>query len=133
MTGYTWIYSETDMTGQNPANGETVNQIVSGKLVKENIRYANYDMARVNETYIGVADEIINGIYYLGGYAIPYNFTDGFPLRMGPDTWVNLQIDAMDINEPIPAQSCAPTDWPTGDYQGINFNFRFGDGSTHSI
>ncbi|MCC7201612.1 MAG: hypothetical protein IT393_02960, partial [Nitrospirae bacterium] len=53
---HNWIYSETDMAGQNPANGETVNQIVSGKLVKENIRYANSDMARINETYIGVAD-----------------------------------------------------------------------------
>lgn len=130
---HNWVYSENDLVGQNPNNGETINTVASGSLVKENIRYAGSDMARINETYIGVADEVINGTYYLGGYAIPYDFTDRFPIEVTPDTWLNLKIDAMSINEPIPAQSCVGTEWPTGAYQGINFYFRFGDGSTRTI
>ena len=107
--------------------------MVNGRLVKENVRYAGSDMAHVNETYIGVADEVINGTYYLGWYAIPYDFTDRFPMQVNSDTWLSLKIDAMSINEPIPAQSCALTEWSTGDYQGILLEFRFGDGSTCTV
>ena len=130
---HNWVYSETDLAGQNPNNGMTINNMSSGKLVKENIRYAGSDMARVNENYLGVADEVINGTYYLGGYAIPYDFTDRFPVQVNSDTWLSLKIDAMSINEPIPAQSCAVTEWPTGDYQGLSFEFRLGDGSTRKL
>lgn len=130
---HNWVYSENDLVDQNPNNGETINTVDSGRLVKKNIRYAGSDMIRINETYIGVADEINNGTYYLGGYAIPYDFTDRFPMEVTPNTWLNLKIDAMSINEPIPSQSCAGTEWPTGAYQGINFYFRFDDGSTRTI
>ncbi|MCC7201741.1 MAG: hypothetical protein IT393_03615 [Nitrospirae bacterium] len=130
---HNWVYSETDLAGQNPNNGVTINEIVNGRLVKENIRYAGSDMARLNEAYIGVADDFINGTYYLGGYAIPYDFTDRFPIEVTTDARLNLKIDAMSINEQIPAQSCAVTEWPTGDYQGIVFYFRFGNDSTRKM
>ena len=140
---HNWVYSETDLAGQNPNNGMTINNMSSGKLVKENIRYVGEDWARVNENYIGVADEVINGTYYLEGYAIPYDFTDRFPLQVTSDTRLSLKIDAMSINESIAAQSCTKIDsstgiykWidvPTGAYQGISFYFRFGDGSIRTI
>ncbi len=130
---HNWVYSETDLAGQNPNNGMSINNMSSGKLVKENVRYAGSDMARVNETYIGVADEVINGNYYLGGYAIHYDFTDRFPMQVNSTTWLSLKIDAMSINEPVPAQSCGVTEWPTGDYQGLSFEFRLGDGSTRKL
>ncbi len=140
---HNWVYSETDLAGQNPANGITVNSLVSGRLVKENIRYVGEDWARINETYIGVADEVINGFYYLAGYAIPYDFTDRFPMEVTFDTRFGLKIDAMSINESIPAQECTKIDpstgiykWidvPTGAYQGISLYFRFGDGSMRTV
>ncbi|MCC7202474.1 MAG: hypothetical protein IT393_07440 [Nitrospirae bacterium] len=130
---HNWVYSETDLAGQNPNNGMTINNMLSGKLVKENIRYAGEEWGRANETYIGVADEVSNGTYYHGGYAIPYDFTDRFPMQVNSDTWLSLKIDDMTINEPIPAQSCGMTEWPTGDYQGLSFEFRLGDGGTRKL
>jgi hypothetical protein len=128
-----WIYSETDLAGQNPNNGMTINQTDGGKLVKKNIRYAGSDGARVNETYIGAADEVIDGTFYLGGYAVPYDFTGPFPLRVFPETRLSLKIDAMEINEPVPMQSCDGVVWPAGAYQGISLEFVLGDQSIRRV
>lgn len=82
LTGnYAWSHTPA---GTQPANGETSNRI--GSLIKDNIRWAGYDTARVNESY-----------FLFKNAQSP----DG--LFISPNTRLQFKIDELSINAFPPA------------------------------
>lgn len=105
-----WAHTGITLLGQNPDNGATSNVIQDGYLIKENIRYAGYKSARVNESYVGY-DVIGN------------QFLDILPISITPETYIQFKIDEMGINEKTPASPGYTNDWQ---YLMLTFNEGLG-------
>jgi len=83
---YEWAHTEFNWNSYNPLNGLTVNTIEGDRLTKENIRYAGYQLARVNESFLG--------------HEVDGHFKGPFPLLITPNTYVMYKIDEMSVNPP---------------------------------
>ena len=105
-----WAHTGITLLGQNPDNGTTSNVIEEDCLIKENIRYAGYRSARVNESYVGYD-------------AIGNQFLDILPISITPETTVQFKIDEMSINQRTPAPPGYTNDWQ---YLMLTFNEGLG-------
>ena len=139
---HTWLYSDIDIIysalwgDPYPAGGQTLNEVIDGKLIKENIRYAGNKYYRRNETLIMDAITISGRPNCIGQdegklYCFPYDFGEEFPIPITKNSWVNVKIDEISAYQIPPSQICrdpfsgndfvAATAW-----QGIRMEFDNG-------
>lgn len=105
---HNWAHTDFNLFDQNLGNGSTSNVIEGDTLVKDNIRFAGHQTARVNESFLDYG--------YNNG-----QFRDILPILITPDTYLQFKIDAMSINE-IPA---APSGY-TSHWQALILHFSNG-------
>jgi len=102
---YPWDHTTAD---DNPDNGATINEVLNGVLIKDNIRFADADdqdeKARYNETSLNLMDAVN---------------PNGIPITSS--TYIEYKIDDMSIvNKP------EATPGYTSDYQVVNLFFNNG-------
>lgn len=128
---HTWLTTDIELLGQNsPNNGRAVSVVESGRLLKENIRYAGYKGARVNQTLIREVVPNSSGQYCVDSasyYCVPYDFGEEFPLKITPATVLRVKIDEMSVTSGIPHyNNCSLYTAGYGEYQGIIMAFSNG-------
>ncbi len=141
---HTWLHSGIDfmlpygpngelIDLQNPLNGQTINEVAGGRLIKENIRYAGSEKPRINQTLI--MDAFVNPLPSLYPYCIEnidyeycrdYDFGEEFPIPLTKNTWISVKIDEININETIPYQNCSNGFYGPGSEQSIEIKFDNG-------
>jgi hypothetical protein len=80
---YVWAHTGFNWDSYNPGGGASTNEIAGDVLIKENVRYAGGEWARVNESFLGD-----------GAFRVP------FPLAVTPNTYVMYKIDEM-VMDPL--------------------------------
>ncbi|MGQ9645161.1 MAG: hypothetical protein ACUVWO_01310 [Thermodesulfobacteriota bacterium] len=95
---HNWAHTDFNLFDQNLGNGSTSNVIEGDTLIKDNIRFAGHQTARVNESFLDYG--------YNNG-----QFRDILPILITPDTYLQFKIDAMSINEIPPAPSGYTSHW----------------------
>ncbi|MBI3354673.1 MAG: hypothetical protein HY034_07290, partial [Nitrospirae bacterium] len=110
---HTWLYSYIDIiyAVYYPDRGQAMNEVLNGKLIKENIRYAGNKYPRRNETLIMDALTISGRPYciyndMLDLYCLSYDFGEEFPMPITKDTWISVKIDEISAYEIPPSQIC---------------------------
>ncbi len=102
LTGnYPW---EHTLASTQPDNGETYNEVVAGRLIKDNIRWQGYPSGRCNESYFLFTDA---------------QNPDG--ILITPNTLLQFKIDELSINAIPPAPPGTTAHW-----QGLWIRFNQG-------
>lgn len=97
---HNWAHTGLNYSNDNPDNGISSNRTEGDTLIKENIRFAGYQTARVNESFMG--HDYLNG---------NDQFIDILPIRITPDTHIQFKIDEMWINQIPPAPPGYTNHW----------------------
>jgi hypothetical protein len=93
-----WAHTPASVFGTNPTSGGSFsNEIVTGKLVKQNNREAGNGEARFNTSAVAVFSDSNGGLIR--------DFQDVLPLPITSRTVVQVKIDEISINEQPPCPS----------------------------
>ena len=101
-THHAWLTSETDFINQNPLPGNIINQITSGRLVKENSRPSGKKEWNVNQTILMDRTDPQSGNCFCADsacvFCISFDYGLEMPLTITPDTWLWFKISEMSLN-----------------------------------
>jgi len=120
-----WLTTDREIIGLNTDNGSVVNQVLNGRLIKENIRNAGTTKGHINQTYIGDGYHLSADKFCIdewGGYCVPYDFGTAFPLPITPCTQIRIKIDEMSMTAGTTDPACSQP----ASYQGIILKFDNG-------